>query len=348
MQYKKVVRNWLLIGLACLVIQVIVGGITRLTESGLSITEWEPIKGAFPPLSNDGWIEEFNKYKETPQYSEINEGMSLSDFKFIYFWEFIHRQWARIMGLIFLFPFIFFYRRKLIDRVLMRKLGVVILLAILAASFGWIMVASGLIERPWVNAYKLSFHLCIAFSVYVALLYAYFHTKKEDWKVNEVFRNITWFRFFIGLMWLQIFLGGMMSGMRIGVAYPTWPDMNGEYFPSVLSNIELYTWNNFNVYDASDLMPALIQFLHRGVAYLLFCLGAFLCYSIYVNAERKYKKLGMYLFASILLQVVLGIITVMSCIGEIPILWGVLHQGGALVLITVTYMSYLVLKNDKV
>ncbi len=178
MKYSNKVKIWLFIGLVMVFVQVIVGGITRLTESGLSITKWEVISGTLPPLSEADWEQQFELYKSTPQYIEINEGMNLDDFKFIYFWEYIHRFWARIMGFVFLFPFLYFLVKGYLDKALLKKLSIVIFCALLAATFGWIMVASGLVERPWVNAYKLSIHLMIAFSVYVALLWTFFVYKR--------------------------------------------------------------------------------------------------------------------------------------------------------------------------
>jgi cytochrome c oxidase assembly protein subunit 15 len=347
MKYNKAVKVWLLIGLLCIIIQVVVGGITRLTESGLSITEWEPIKGAFPPFTEEGWIEEFEKYKATPQYEEINEGMDLSDFKFIYFWEFIHRQWARFMGLVFLFPFIYFLIKRKIDSPLIKRLGVVIFMALLAATFGWIMVASGLIERPWVNAYKLSFHLLIAFTVYLSLLYTYLYTIKGSFIIQTNTDLHKLFKGFLFFFWLQLFFGGIMSGMRIGVVYPTWPDMNGELIPQVLFNNSLWTVENFKYYDQNELLPAIIQFIHRMLAYIVFTYGIYLSMKMIRREEKLIKNLGYLLITMLTIQVVLGIITVINCIGEIPIFLGVLHQFGALMLLTVVYISYYVLKHSK-
>ncbi len=346
MKYNRSVKVWLFIGLLCLVIQVLVGGITRLTESGLSITEWEPIKGAFPPMTEIGWETEFTKYKNTPQYVEVNEGMSLSDFKFIYFWEFMHRQWARIMGLIFLFPFIYFMLKKHIDTILLKKLLVVISLAILAASFGWIMVSSGLIQRPWVNAYKLSLHLCIAFSVYVALLYAYMHTIKDKLRPNLKNKNLSFFKVFLFLFWIQLFLGGIMSGMRIGVVFPTWPDMNGSLIPQIVFNSDAWNVENFNNYDQNELMPALIHLLHRSFAYIVFTIGIYISFRMISTRDKLLVKYGYYLSLMLVLQVVIGILTVINCIGEIPIFWGVIHQAGALALLTVVYLSYYINKQS--
>jgi cytochrome c oxidase assembly protein subunit 15 len=218
-------------------------------------------------------------------------------------------------------------------------------MAILAATFGWIMVASGLIERPWVNAYKLSFHLCIAFLVYLALLYAYFYTIRCNIvpKVNIGIQNL--FLFFLIVFWIQLFLGGVMSGMRVGVVYPTWPDMNGELIPQVLFNNSLWNVESFNNYDQNELLPALIHFLHRSFAYLVFILGNFIAYKLFKSNDILLKRSGIVLSIMLVIQVLLGIVTVISCIGEIPILWGVLHQFGALCLLTAVYVAYYISRN---
>ena len=172
----KPVRVWLAIGVFMVFMQVIIGGITRLTGSGLSITEWEIVTGTLPPLNAADWQIEFEKYQETPQYEKINEGMSMSDFKFIFFWEYFHRLWARTMGFVFIIPFFIFLRKGWLPKPLMRRLLIVVGMAAVVASFGWIMVASGLIERPWVDAYKLTIHLSLAFILFSYLLWTIFHT----------------------------------------------------------------------------------------------------------------------------------------------------------------------------
>lgn len=340
--YPYALKLWLYIGLFMLVVQVVVGGITRLTGSGLSITKWEIVTGTFPPTNEKAWNHEFDLYKATPQYKEINEGMSLSDFKFIYFWEYIHRFWARIMGLVFLIPFLIFLSRGHIDRVIGRGLGTVVLLAVLAASFGWIMVASGLIERPWVNAYKLALHLSIAFCVYAALFWTYlkaFHTRVGS--VDKKYLKMI--RIFIILLVIQIFAGGVMSGMKAGVYFPTWPDMNGELIPHIIFNTSEYTVENFNYYDRNMLLPSLVHVVHRTLAYTLFLLGIYIGISlIRTSNNTTISRAAILLIIMLVLQVVIGIWTVVSCIGQIPLLQGVLHQAGALFLLTSTlYLFYL-------
>lgn len=340
--YPNALKVWLYIGLFMLIVQVVVGGITRLTGSGLSITKWEIVTGTFPPTNTADWNDEFDLYKETPQYKEINEGMSLSDFKFIYFWEYIHRFWARIMGFVFLIPFIIFSLRGYIDKTLAKGLGSVVLLAILAASFGWVMVASGLIERPWVNAYKLALHLSIAFCVYAALLWTFlkaFHIRIGAID-SKYYRMMKIFMFCLAI---QIFAGGIMSGMKAGVIYPTWPDMNGEFIPQVLFNTNEYTVENFNYYDRNLLLPALVHIVHRTLAYIVFLLGLYIA----INLIRKtinpvIRRASWMLIVMLIIQVALGIWTVLSCQGRIPVLQGVLHQAGALFLLTSSlYLFYI-------
>ena len=357
MKYSNKVIIWLFIGLVMVFIQVVVGGITRLTESGLSITKWEVVSGTLPPFTDEAWIHEFEFYKETPQYKEINEGMSLDDFKFIYFWEYIHRFWARIMGFVFLIPFLWFLAKGYLDRSILTKLGWVVLLALLAATFGWIMVASGLVERPWVNAYKLSLHLCIAFAVYTMLLWTYLFAKDERIVLPPIdlndFRRLVYI--FLSLLIFQIFMGGVISGMKAAVVFPTWPDMNGSYFPSVIFDKNQWNAENFNNYDKNLFMPALVHFIHRGTAYILFLVGIYLVYRIFGLIKTgdakevyvKFKSLGIIIFGVLISQVLLGIITVVSSKGEIPVLWGVLHQAGGLLLLTTVVYTIFVLRIKK-
>lgn len=339
-------KYWLFTGLIFLFFQVVIGGITRLTGSGLSITKWEIVTGTFPPMDGQAWNEAFDLYKQTPQYQKINAGMSLSEFKWIYFWEYLHRLWARTMGFVFLIPFLIFYRKKWIDGHLLRRLGVVILLAMLAATFGWIMVASGLVNRPWVNAYKLSFHLCIAFSVYTALLWTYLeHVKGTRVKMIGI-GDVASFIFLL-ILWVQLFLGGIMSGMKAGLFYPTWPDMNGEIIPQIVLNNAVFNVEEWIHYDITGLAPAVVQLLHRSTAYVLFLLGLALFYRFSFRSKSiGLNKASRWFLAVLITQVILGIITVIMCKGTIPVLWGVLHQAGALILLTVTLVLRFEIKNS--
>jgi cytochrome c oxidase assembly protein subunit 15 len=358
MQANKWVQLWLAIGLFMLIVQVMVGGITRLTGSGLSITEWDIVTGSIPPVSEQKWIEEFDLYKETPQYREINEGMVMGSifqsgtFKFIYFWEWVHRFWARIMGFVFIIPLGFFLFKKWIHPPLLRKLGVVFLLAALAASFGWIMVASGLVERPWVNAYKLSFHLCIAFSVFGYLWWTYLGVKFSDKdlvKNNGLSNLYKLGLIFTVLLGIQIFIGGIMSGMKAGVVYPTWPDMNGQFIPQIIFNTAEWNVENFNYYDRNEFMPALIHVLHRTGAYILSVIGLWYFYQIRKTIMSKIVLRGNNLLIILLItQVVLGILTVINCQGYIPVLYGVAHQMTALFLFSAALYLNFIMRFEKI
>lgn len=342
-RYARIVKIWLLMGLVMLVIQVVVGGITRLTGSGLSITEWDIVSGTLPPMTDSSWEQEFDLYKDSPQYREINAGMEMGSvfesgtFKFIYFWEWVHRLWARMMGLVFLFPFIFFWVRGYFDRMLKSRLLCVFALAGLAASFGWIMVASGLVERPWVNAYKLAVHLGIAFATYGVLLWTYYNTIAKKDSVGQFglslrFRKLAmWFTM---LVCCQIFLGGIMSGMKAAVAFPTWPDMNGAVLPVALLDREAWSWQNVNYYDQSLFMPALIQFLHRSLAYAVVFYAAVMVARMW-NCSAVGVRKGLYVLGGlVIVQVSLGILTVINSQSSVPVGYGVWHQFTALMLLT--------------
>ena len=335
-KYSNIVKVWLITGLVMIFVQVVVGGITRLTGSGLSITKWEIVTGTIPPLNADDWNHEFELYKATPQYQKINEGMTLSEFKFIFFWEYIHRLWARLMGFVFAIPFFIFLGLKMLDKALVRRLIIVVLLAGLVASFGWIMVKSGLYDRPWVNAYKLTMHLSLALILYSYLLWTTFKVLLPN---PIVFNNSVLKKrglVFVSLIALQIVLGGIMSGMKAGLSYPTWPDMNGSYLPSILLDASQWTVENFVNYDSSPFMPAIIQFLHRNLAYLLVIIGLWLFRDGLKAEKSELMKNTLYMLVTMLIiQVLLGIFTLVNCKGTIPVGLGVLHQAGALLLLTI-------------
>ncbi|MEN0002839.1 MAG: COX15/CtaA family protein [Bacteroidota bacterium] len=332
--YPTIVKLWLITGLVMIFVQVVVGGITRLTGSGLSITKWEIVTGTLPPMNATQWEVEFDKYKATPQYQKINEGMSMGEFKFIYFWEYIHRLWARMMGFVFAIPLAIFWWRGMVDKPLLRRLGVVFLLAGLVASFGWIMVASGLIDRPWVNAYKLTMHLSLALILFSYLFWTTLKVIIPDPKVFHRPMLKSWAYGITGVLALQIILGGIMSGMKAGLIYPTWPDMNGEAIPALLFNASNWTVENFVNYDATPFMAALVQTLHRSTAYLLTAMVLWFFFKYIRTTTTPLFKGSLYVLVSVLvIQVSLGILTLVNSIGTIPVGLGVMHQAVALILL---------------
>lgn len=338
---KRPVRVWLAIGVFMVIMQIVIGGITRLTGSGLSITKWEIVTGTLPPLNEAKWLEEFDLYKETPQYQKINDGMSLKDFKFIYFWEFFHRLWARTMGFVFIIPFFIFLRRGWLPKPFIRKLLIVVLMAAVVASFGWIMVASGLINRPWVNAYKLTLHLSLALVLFSYLLWITYEIFQPE---KEVINNLSLKKlgkWITAVICVQIILGGLMSGMKAGLVAPTWPDMNGEVISSLIFHKNMWNVENFVSYDSSAFVPMLVQFFHRTVAYIVSGLIIF----FFIKARRETARpllLGSRIMLGMLIiQFTLGVFTIINCVGSVPVGLGVLHQGGAIILLgTALFVNY--------
>jgi len=304
--------------------QVILGGITRLTGSGLSITRWDIVSGVIPPLNATQWQDTFELYKQTPQYLKINAHFTLSDFKFIYFWEYAHRLWVRILGFVFLIPFIIFVIRKHINFYLIKRLGLVIFFTALTASAGWIMVKSGLVDRPWVNAYKLSLHFILAvLSIFamvktIADVYNYRNENKSPKTTLLIVLIFTTF--------IQMIFAGLMSGMKAGLYYPSWPDMNGRFIPEVLLNSINWNWTNLTNYDTYVFAPALVQFTHRLLAYILLILTTYI-YFKYRSQVYKLAKVWLRIsFGLIVLQLIVGILTLLNIKTGIPLFYGVLHQ----------------------
>ncbi|MBL4724240.1 MAG: COX15/CtaA family protein [Lutibacter sp.] len=338
-KYSKLIRNWLILGLVMLVGQVILGGITRLTGSGLSITRWDVLTGVIPPLNAEQWIETFELYKATPQFHKINSSFNISDFKFIYFWEYFHRLWVRSLGFIFLIPFVIFLLKKKIDFYLVKRLALVVFLTILTASAGWIMVKSGLVNRPWVNAYKLTIHFVLAILVIMAMV----KTVADVYLFGSAKIGLgkSLVAIVLSVTFIQMIFAGLIAGMRAGLYYPSWPDMNGEFIPDVLLHLKNWSWGNMINYDSYLFAPALIQFTHRMLAYLLLGLTIFMYFKL-KNRIKFYSKKWMNLaIVLVVVQVVLGILTVLNVKGKIPLFLGVSHQlVGLLYFMTLLFLFY--------
>jgi len=338
-KYDRTIRTWLLIGLIMLVGQVVLGGITRLTGSGLSITRWDVITGIIPPLNAEEWLQAFEMYKGTPQFHKLNSNFNLEDFKFIYFWEYFHRLWVRALGFIFLIPFVFFVFRKRIDFNLIKRLGLVVFLTILTASAGWIMVQSGLVNRPWVNAYKLTIHFLLALLVIWAMVntVANAYNFGNEKKINspKIIPIV------IAITFIQMIFAGLMAGMRAGLYYPSWPDMNGEIIPSVLMDIQHWNWGNMINYDSYLFAPAFIQFSHRMLAYLLLFITFVMFFKLKDELDNFSKKWLKTVVVLVILQVILGILTVLYVEGKIPLFYGVSHQlVGLLYFMSLLFLEY--------
>jgi len=343
---RRIIGFWLLTGCAMVFFQVIVGGVTRLTESGLSITEWKPIKGIVPPLNEREWNEEFELYKQKAQYKSINEGMSLPEFKWIYFWEYFHRFWARFMGIVFAIGFAFFIYKRWFDRDLILKILPLFLWGGIEGIYGWIMVSKGL-KGIFVPPIHLSVHLIIALSLFAYLVWVTAYVFRGNQRFADAPKSIKNFALVILLLlFIQVFFGGLLSGTKAGLAYPTWPDMNGQWVPSALFN-EKPSAAGFLMFNAQDYWSrTLIQFVHRLTSYILIIsISIFYIRSRKISADKIFRiGLNMLPFL-VLLQATIGIITVLNCVGKIPVAWGVLHQAGAMLLIANTVFIIFHLRN---
>jgi cytochrome c oxidase assembly protein subunit 15 len=333
LQISRLVKVWLVVGLGMILMQVVLGGITRLTGSGLSITKWDIVVGTLPPLGDAQWEAAFDLYKQTPQYHKINAGMTLSEFRFIYFWEYFHRLWARLMFFVFAIPFGWFLLKGMLSRRLTRRLIVVVGLAGLEGFFGWIMVFSGLRDRPWVNAYNLTLHLCMALIIFSYLLWTAFIAFQPEPQPYEQkgIRRLGWVT--LGIAFIQIAFGAMMSGTKAGLFFPTWPDMNGMYLPGIILDGSQWNAESFVHYDTNPFIPALIQFLHRNTAYLLIVLIAAYYWRMWGQPiSNTLRKGNLALVCMLGVQVLLGIFTLINCKARVPVDLGVAHQGGAVIL----------------
>lgn len=321
--------------------QVILGGITRLTGSGLSITRWDIVSGVIPPLNNQQWVEAFDLYKQTPQFHKLNADFVLKDFKFIFFWEYAHRLWVRILGFVFLIPFLVFLIRKKIDCYIIKRLALVVFFTALTASAGWIMVMSGLVDRPWVDAYKLSLHFILAVLSLSAMVKAiaevYNYKSKNQQKNKGKFLNIL-----IAITFVQLIFAGIMSGMRAGLYYPTWPDMNGRFVPKVLANSSNWTWQNMTNYDSFVFAPAFIQFTHRLLAYVILILTIYMFFKWKSHLNTLSKRWLNGVVVLVILQVILGVLTLLKIKTGIPLFYGVMHQlVGILFFISLLFLHFL-------
>ena len=317
------VTIWLLTGCVLIACMVAIGGITRLTGSGLSITEWKPIMGALPPMNEAQWQAAFEKYQAIPEFELKNQHMDLPGFKAIFFWEYLHRNWGRLMGLVFVIPFAIFWRRGLMTGWLRKRGWAILIGGGLVGALGWFMVASGLEDNPDVSHYRLAIHLCAAFSVFAMVLWTVFDIRRERAAFSsDGSSSGKWARVLLVLLITQIIWGAFTAGLDAGRIYNTWPLMNGEFMP------ENVTASGSLLKDFTD-HPDGVQFVHRTLAWLV--AAAFLGFAIHYRKRTELHGAWMWLLGAVLVQFVLGIFTVIS---QVEIHLGVLHQLGALLLLT--------------
>ncbi|WP_276479663.1 COX15/CtaA family protein [Paraflavitalea pollutisoli] len=344
---RRYVSTWILIGVFMLLVQVILGGITRLTGSGLSITEWNVVTGALPPLGEQQWVAEFGKYQQTPQYRLLNSEFTLADFKFIFFWEWFHRFWARMIGVVFLVGFVYLIAKKYLKKEMQQPLLFLFFFGAFQGAIGWIMVASGLTgDAVYVKPTRLALHFIFALAL---ISYAFWFALQlrvpaRNRIVVPALRKWTWW--IIGLLFLQLIFGALMAGHKAALSAPTWPDINGDMVPASLFAEKPWLLNFFE-------NKITIHFVHRGLAYLLLVLVIVYTLKAYkvTTTSDSFRKARPYPLVFVLLQVVLGIVTVLTSPGIVPQRWGTfewmaqLHQVvGMLLLLSFVAMLYLMPK----
>ena len=321
---RTAIRRWLYVVLVTLLTLVVVGGATRLTDSGLSITEWKPIHGTIPPLSAAEWEEEFAKYREIPEYRYVNRGMSMDEFKVIFWWEWGHRFLARTVGLIFAVPLAFFWLTGRIEPWLKPRLLALLALGGLQGFIGWWMVASGLSVRTDVSQYRLAVHLTMASIIIAAIVWV-----ARSIRPGESARSISTTRtagVLAGVILVQIYLGALVAGMDAGMAYNTWPLMEGALVPGGLLAIDPAWLNAFE--NAKT-----VQFIHRSFAFVVLSVAFFHAWrALAVEGWNNAGRLSVLLTGLVVMQAVIGIVTLLLVI---PISWALLHQAMAIVVLGV-------------
>jgi len=330
---------WL--GLMCLavVVMIFIGGLTRLTESGLSITEWNPVSGIVPPTDESSWNIEFDKYKKSPEYIQHNVGMDLAEFKSIYLLEFIHRIAGRVTSLLYVLPLIFFLSRGSIRR---RDSGVYIFALLLLAMqgvMGWYMVKSGLVSNPYVSHYRLAAHLMLAVFLYIIM---FWQLMKHSFDImlmpseTKSCRVSCWCFFSIVLLLVQIMLGAFVAGLDAGLVYNEFPMMGENFIPHEVSEASLSfaSWGE----------PVFIQFVHRIIAYILLVVICVFCLRAMRLKNSKLSRVALYVFLALILQISLGVVTL---IYNVPVALALLHQFGAVIVLSCLLWAYFLIKSSR-
>lgn len=332
----KIVQKWLMLGAILVTTMIAIGGITRLTQSGLSMVHWKPIAGIVPPLTEADWLQEFEHYKSTPEFNKKNAHFNLDDFKKIFFWEYIHRLVGRILGIVFIVPFIYFLiTRKIKDSNLIKNLLIIFLLGALQGYAGWYMVKSGLVNNPYVSHYRLAIHLGLALLLLIFITWEILKIRypiiSYNYPKHRKIRNLL--RFTIVLTLIQIMYGAFTAGLKAGYIYPTFPKMGNEWFPdSIVTKL-----TNNGLISLTD-NPISVQFIHRwlGVFVLVFTLWLYFKVKKRAVSAQQLKSVKT-VFHTTALQVILGIVAILYAV---PLFIGVLHQLIAVMLLVNVIIAY--------
>ena len=331
--YKNSIFIWLITLTIMVLAIIIIGGLTRLTDSGLSMVDWRPILGTIPPLSNNDWNAVFELYKQTPEYLIVNKNMDINEFKYIFWWEWFHRFFARMIGIVFLLPFLYFAFKKYLSLSLNIRLFFIILLGIIQAVVGWWMVKSGLSNDPYVSAYRLTFHLFNALIIFTMLTWTsmeYYYSKKINFFSNIISKE---FLIFIAILltFLTIISGGFMAGTHAGQSFNTYPLMNGRIIP------EDYFLSDFGIFNMFENTIA-INFNHRwmGTLTFVYTFSLFLFF-LFTNFSQISKFIIMSVILTLIIQFFLGILALLS---NVYIVYASLHQTNSIILLSTLLISY--------
>ncbi len=321
-------KIWMIVLLSMIILIILVGGLTRLTDSGLSITTWELFIGSLPPLTIEKWSEYFTLYKSIPEFKEQNYNMTLSEFKVIFWWEWAHRQLGRLIGLTVLIPMIYFTFKN--GFWVLKKYGIIFFLVCLQGFIGWYMVSSGLIDRVDVSHYRLSIHLFTAFIILSIVFWKFLQL--TNLRENQTTIRLYLIKFFILLIFFQLIIGAFVSGMDAGKIYNSWPMMGSSFFPDDSSYSEFLSLKVFN-------NPSIVQFLHRFLAYLIVIVYIYLLILAFKEKNKVLLKPVLIIGIFLLFQVGLGILTILS---GVKIVYASLHQINSIfIILTTLYFLYI-------
>ena len=337
---KRPIRIWFWSGAILVFLMLVVGGITRLTHSGLSMVNWEPIMGIIPPMNHVQWLDAFNQYKQFPEYQQLNVGMTLSEFKSIFFWEYLHRLIARTIGLVFIIPFAWFWISGKFNKALKKRSLYLLGLGAFQGLMGWIMVKSGLVNKPYVSHYRLTMHLILAFTIFAFCVWFALdlHLKDRIKKIGkDTFTSLTrWSRSIGALIIIQVIWGGYVAGLKAGKIFNTFPKMNGSWIPQHFTSLKPWILNFFQ-------NPTTVQWTHRLIGTIL---GAviilFWVRNLTLELDKKTMRLTSVLLGVVLVQYLLGVLTLLY---HVPVVLGVLHQATAMILWGSWLLFYHHLKN---
>ena len=327
----RLVRGWLIAVAALIAAMVLVGGATRLAESGLSIVEWRPVTGALPPLGQEQWTEAFEAYKTIPQYRQLNAGMNLDEFKTIFWWEWSHRLLGRVIGIVYLLPFLWFLWRGVLGAELRRRLWLIFGLGSLQGAVGWWMVASGLSQRIEVSQYRLATHLMLALLIFAAVVWTLRRLAERPPVISSSRLKITAAALLV-LTFVQLYRGALVAGLRAGKIYNTWPEIDGTLIPSAARLFfETPWWRNLFENTLT------VQFEHRMVAYALLVTAVLHAMDgVRSHADRSIINGALWLAGGVTLQVALGILTLLN---QAPIDLALAHQAVAIVVLTLAVLQ---------